>query len=146
MRKKLGNAQPDDIAPPPRKRRRVKSYISVLMVDNFLRIAAGARLTDFITPTDADGQPVGSPFSWRSLSLATDSGPDMVLPSVAVLSLRRFYSFRQRLVHVQSGQAFTFTIGIPSSVSVPPVDIDLIILFVCLVSGVLYKLCRRGCP
>ena len=83
-KRKLGAAQePSESAPAPRKRRRVKSYVSLMMVDNALRVTAGARLTDFQIGTNEAGAPVESPFKWKSLSLATGSGPDMVLHSAA---------------------------------------------------------------
>ena len=82
VRRKLGG-QPDASCPPPRKRRRVKTYVSTMMVDNILRTSAGCRLTDFLPPKSEDGQLVGSPFQWRSLALATDSGPDMAGVSAA---------------------------------------------------------------
>jgi hypothetical protein len=82
-KRKLG-ASAEATESAPRKRRRVKSYLSLLMIDNALRVTAGARITDFKIDKDAaTGAPVGSPFTWKSLSLATDSGPDMVLPSAA---------------------------------------------------------------
>ena len=79
VKRKLG-AVVEEVAPAPRKRRRVKTYLSILIVDNCLRVSAGARLTDFKPPVDENGNFEGSPFIWKCLSLATDSGPDMALP------------------------------------------------------------------
>ncbi len=79
VKRKLG-AVVEEVAPAPRKRRRVKTYLSILIVDNCLRVSAGARLTDFKPPVDENGNFEGPPFTWKCLSLATDSGPDMALP------------------------------------------------------------------
>ncbi len=85
-KRRLGG-QVEESAPAPRKRRRVKTYVSIMMLDNALRVTAGKRLTDFGVECSGDGVLQGDPFTWRSLSVATDSGPDCASPSVAQLCL-----------------------------------------------------------
>ena len=75
----LGEARP----PAPRKRRRVKSYVTLMGLNNMLVHASGRRLADYCLPEDETGEIRGSPFSWPGLSVATDSGPDCVSSSVA---------------------------------------------------------------
>ncbi len=74
-KRRLG-LHPDEAAPAPRKRRRVKTFITCMMIDNCLRVSSDLRLHDFIVPKNPDGTLQGCPFSWKSLSVATDSGPD----------------------------------------------------------------------
>ncbi len=93
-KRKLGGSV-EEQAPAPRKRRRLKTYITIMMLDNAMRVTANARLTDFAVDASADGGLQGDPFQWRSLSVATDSGPDCAIPSAVqlcfhILSCGRF--------------------------------------------------------
>ncbi len=81
-KRKLGG-ETGEVAPAPRKRRRVKTYVLIMSIDNVLRVSTGARLTDFMVEKSPTGELQGDPFTWRSLSLATDSGPDCVCILVA---------------------------------------------------------------
>ncbi len=61
-----------------KKRRRVKSYITMMLLDNALRMSADQSLVDFIPAKNAAGEYATEPFHWKHLSVSTDSGPDCV--------------------------------------------------------------------
>lgn len=79
VKRKLGSTDldPSEAKAPP-KRRRVKSYVSLMLLNNQLQHSAGVDLITFIPEKDSDGRFVQDPFTWRGLSVCTDSGPDMV--------------------------------------------------------------------
>lgn len=78
--RQLGRA-PDQTCAPPRKRRRTKSYVTLMMLDNMLKHASGRRLSEYIAEIGGDGKLVGDVWQLPALSVATDSGPDCVRPS-----------------------------------------------------------------
>lgn len=83
VKRRLSQEAESESAAPLRKRRRTKSYVTLMQIDNMLRISAGKRLSDFVVRVDPDtGQIDRSIDLWTipSLSLATDSGPDCVGP------------------------------------------------------------------
>ena len=66
-------------APPmPKKRRRVKTVQSIMMLDNILRHTCSSQLSKFKVPRGPDDVGMGDPFSWPLLNLSTDQGPDCV--------------------------------------------------------------------
>ena len=83
IKRRLGQPA-EEPGPPPKKRRRLKSYVTLMQIDNMLRTSASRRLSDYIAPLDGEtGQLSSDVDLWRlpSLSLATDSGPDCVVSS-----------------------------------------------------------------
>lgn len=60
----------------PRKRARVASWETLLTIENALQLHGGASLKDFQLPVEADQRP--PPHQWKVLSIARDSGPDML--------------------------------------------------------------------
>ena len=78
VKRKLGLQGPKR-ANPPRvaKRRRVKSFLTGMQIDNMLRGSTDTTLADYVIQPDASGS-LPSPWVWRSLNLSPDMGPDMV--------------------------------------------------------------------
>ena len=57
--------------------RRTKSFHVIMCINNILRLHCKRSLADFIVQKDAKGA-WPDPWTWQSLSLAPDKGPDMV--------------------------------------------------------------------
>ena len=68
----------DETCAPPKKRRRTKSFVTVMMLDNMLRHASQRRLSDYIVEEGGAGKLCGDIWKMPCLSVATDSGPDCV--------------------------------------------------------------------
>lgn len=77
VKRKLGLSVGKDVAPPPPKRRRTKSFVTMMQVENILRGSVGASLSDFQVRPGPSGE-LADPFTWRSLNMALDMGADMV--------------------------------------------------------------------
>ena len=58
------------------KRRRAKTYEVMMQVDNYLDFLCESNLSEFVISADANGQ-LPNPFTWPSLHMAPDRGPDM---------------------------------------------------------------------
>ena len=84
IRKRLGQTDGPS-APAPRKRRRVKTFVTVMQVDNMISSATGLQLADFVVQQAEDGTFLGDPWQWKGLSLASDSGPDCVVCAICSL-------------------------------------------------------------
>eukprot|EP00959_Pyramimonas_sp_CCMP1952_P417709 8751483-Pyramimonas_sp.AAC.1 len=77
VKRKLGaELEKGENGKPPPKRRRVKTFTVLRMLDNQLR-GIGMPLHRFKIPRAPDGTLAGDPFSWPILSLCPDAGPDM---------------------------------------------------------------------
>lgn len=77
VKRKLGQGGKESAPPRAPKRRRLKSYVTLMQIDNMLRGNADKCLADFhIAPGPTGCLP--DPFTWPSLNLSPDSGPDMV--------------------------------------------------------------------
>ena len=78
IKRRLGQEPEPSSSAPPRKRRRVKSYITCMQIDNMLKVSAGKRLSDYVVKLNEHGDISSEYDLWKlpSLSLATDSGPD----------------------------------------------------------------------
>ena len=82
VKRRLG--QQSESTGPVRKRRRTKSYVTLMQIDNMLRVNADERLSDYVVPLDENGDIAPEVDLWTipCLALATVSGPDCVLPLV----------------------------------------------------------------
>lgn len=79
LKRSRGDPDSADAPPPARKKRRVKTYSLMLMIDNMVRnhIGAGKGLEVFRVEADEQGT-LPSPYSWRHLSVTSDQGSDNV--------------------------------------------------------------------
>ena len=63
---------------PMRKKQRLKTYASIMHLDNMVRKSCGHGLPRIQVREDAEGNWPPDPFSWPRYNLASDCGPDMV--------------------------------------------------------------------
>ncbi len=85
-KRKLGDmSDAATAAPPRRKRRRTKSFVTVMQIDHMLHMMSDRRLSYYSVEYDDEGRLLGDPWTLPGLSLSTDSGPDMVPPLASPL-------------------------------------------------------------
>ena len=80
VKRKLGDILQDgnDKGSAIKRRKRVKSFQMVMMLDNLLRGTCGSQLSKFKIPrSESTGKYVGDPFKWPLLTISSDAGPDM---------------------------------------------------------------------
>ena len=79
-KRKAGQSIPDNEVGPVKEKRRLKTFQTVMHIDNMIKVATNNRLglADFQQVPNADGNFEKCPFEWKVLSLAPDRGPDNV--------------------------------------------------------------------
>ncbi len=78
VKRKLSGELEKTTEKPPKKRRRLKTYSTIMSIDSMLRGTCCTQLSNFIVPKTPEGEfcADSDPFTWPVLSVATDSGPD----------------------------------------------------------------------